>query len=231
MIDLNRPYTCDFCHKQFVQERTLITHVCETKRRHQMKNDPVVKQAFHSYTKIFQNLNPTKAHMIPSYQEFTASMMWPSLIKFHAWCQEQLVQECEQFVFWLLNRNVALHNWCDIRLYNEFLQELLISESAEQALKRSLKVVHDWHVNSQKSYSDFFESVNCNQLTQWIQQGKISAWLLYNCKTAENYFLRCTPEQLGIIQQTAPITKWKVKFLRLSDQVAEIKNVLQEAGL
>jgi hypothetical protein len=214
-----------------VQEHTLIQHVCEPKRRHQSAHDPHVKQAYHVYVQIWRELNPTRRHLTPTYQEFCVSHMWPTLVRFVSWCQEQLVQEFESFVCWLLKNNVRMVTWCDRHAYDEFLKDLLLTEPPEQALCRSLKLVHEWHVMSEKPYSEFFACVNVHQLTRWIQQGRMSAWLLYNCVTAEKYFVRCSPEQLDIIQQTAPITVWKVKFLRMATQVSGIKPTLNEAGM
>jgi hypothetical protein len=231
VIDLNRPHTCEFCKKSFAQERTLISHVCETKRRHQLKSDPQVRAAYETYAHMYQVLHPTRKGMSPTYPEFVSSSLWSTLVKFHHWCQEQLVQEPAAFVSWLLNQNVPPHAWCDRIRYDEFLKHLLMSEPALQALNRSLRVIHDWHLNTQRPYSEFFEHNNCNLITSWIQQGRISAWLLYNSVTAEKYFVRCTPEQLNLIQQIAPITSWKVKFLRNQTECDEIRLTLSEAGL
>jgi len=231
VIDLNKPHTCDFCKKSFALETTLLSHVCEPKRRHQSQNTPYVKTAYTAYKIVWKELNPRQVHHTPTYQEFCVSEMWPTLVRFASWCEEQLVQEFEQFVKYLTKQNVKMVAWCDVRVYEQFIQDLLITESAEQALCRSLMCVHVWHEHSQQPYSEFFAHVNTNQLLRWIQQGRISAWLLYNSVSAEAFFVRCSPEQLHMIQETYPITKWKVKFMRMQSHMQVIKSTLQEAGL
>jgi hypothetical protein len=79
--------------------------------------------------------------------------------------------------------------------------------------------------------TEFFACVNTNQCLSWIQQGRISPWLLYNCASAEKLFVRFSPEQLMQIAQHAPVTNWKVKFLRMGSDVDGIKMTLAEAGL
>jgi hypothetical protein len=231
VIDLNRPHTCEFCHKSFVQESTLVSHMCEPKRRHNLKQSPQVQQAYVIYTQISQQLNPRSKKLVPTYQEFSHSHMWSQLVRFVSWCEEQLVQEPEQFVRWLMQQHVKLDAWCDRKQYDEFLTVLLLSEPAEQALCRSLKTMHEWHINTQKPFTEFFACVNTHQCVSWISQGRMSAWLLYNCESAEKLFVRCTPEQLMHIAHHAPITKWKVKFLRLTSEVTHIKLTLAQAGL
>lgn len=231
VIDLNRPHTCEFCDKSFVHERSLLTHMCEPKRRHSLRQTPKVKQAYEIYVQVWQKLNPSRKSQCPTYQEFAHSAMWCQLVRFVTWCEEQLVQEMHQFVNWLMTEQVKLDAWCDVHKYAEFLKWLLVSESPEQALCRSLKLLHEWHMNTQKPFTDFFAQVNTHQCVTWIQQGQISPWLLYNCASAEKLFVRCSPEQLNMIAQLAPITAWKVKFLRMASDVDHIKCTLALAGL
>lgn len=231
VIDLNKPHTCSFCNKSFVHERTLLEHACEPKRRHQIRQTPRVQQAFAIYAQVSQQLMPSRRNLMPTYQEFSHSHMWPQLVRFVTWCEEQLVQEPEQYVKWCMQQNVKLDVWCDVIKYTEFLKVLLMTEHSEQALCRSLKLLQEWHINTQKPFTEFFTHVNTNQCVTWITQGRISPWLLYNCVSAEKLFVRCTPEQLMQIAQHAPITKWKVKFLRHTSEVELIKLTLAEAGL
>ena len=231
VIDLNKPHTCDFCKKSFVHERTLVEHACEPKRRHSLRQTPRVKQAFEIYAHVWKQLNPSRRSQIPTYQEFSNSHMWPQMVRFVTWCEEQLVQEISQFVNWLMKENIKLDAWCDAIKYAEFLKHMLLTEPPEQALCRSLKLLHEWHINTQKPMTEFFACVNTNQCLMWIQQGRISPWLLYNCASAEKLFVRCSPEQLMQIAQHAPVTNWKVKFLRMGADVDGIKITLAEAGL
>jgi predicted O-linked N-acetylglucosamine transferase (SPINDLY family) len=231
VIDLNQPHTCEFCHRSFSKESTLASHVCEQKRRHQNRNASYVKKAFWAYNKFYQQLNPAKRDQPRSYQEFCASQIYNVLIKFGSWCEENMVQEWASLVTWLINQNIKIDQWCELERYQQFLEELLTTESSEQALQRSFDTISKWSENTGRDWTCFFSTCNTNQVTQWIQQGRISAWLLYNCEGAGKFFERCTPEQLSIIQNVAPIRKWKIKFLRLKQEADVIHLTLKESGL
>lgn len=231
VIDLNKPHQCEFCKQTFAKEHTLIQHVCEPKRRHQSRDLPQVKQAFVYYHILHACLNPRLKHQPRTYAEFTQSGMWSQLVKFATWCEEQEAQEVEQFVSWLCDQNYVIHAWCDRIKYDEFLANLIKTESMEQAVCRSLKHIQTWHEASGHVMQEFFQRAHVSQICRWISQGKISGWLLYNSQSAVYFLERCSPEQLQIVQTHVPITFWKVKFLREKDQAEVVKLTLMEAGL
>lgn len=231
VIDLNKPHTCEFCKHTFAKEHTLIQHVCEPKRRHQSRDLPDVKQAFVCYQILHACLNPRLKNEPRTYAEFSQSGMYTQLVKFVNWCTEQEAQEINQFVKWLCDHNHMMHAWCDRIKYDQFLKELTQTEPVEQALCRSLKHIQAWHEASGHAIQEFFERAHVSQICRWITQGKISGWLLYNASSAVKFLERCSPEQLQIVQEHVPITFWKVKFLRQSDQAHVVQITLTEAGL
>lgn len=231
VIDLNKPFTCEFCKKSFTKEASLVSHMCEPKRRHQSRHMREVTAAYETYVQLQKILNPKKAHVIPTYQEFCHSTLWTTLVKFRTWCEEQLVQECAAYVVWLCDRNVRVDAWCDRMLYDEFLKDLLLSESAEQAVARSLTCMQQWAQHTGQDWRSFFEKAHPNQIIQWITTGRLTAWLVYNTQSAECFLQKCTPEQLQTVQRMWPPQQWRVRFLRQSEEAECIRSTLTQAGL
>lgn len=232
VIDLNRPHTCVFCHRSFAKESTLVSHVCEPKRRHQNQNVSYVKKAFLAWQLFHQSLTPSKTVVSNrTYQEFAASNVYTAFVKFGSWCEENHAQEFLSLVHWLLKENIKIDSWCDLNLYNKYLTDLIDTENCDQAVKRSLDTIKRWATDTNHAWTDFFHVVNVNVAVSWIVHGRISPWVLYNCDSAVTFLERCTPEQLAIIQNTASIKKWKVRFLRMKDDADIIRSTLQEAGL
>jgi hypothetical protein len=231
VIDLNKPHTCEFCKKTFTKETTLVSHVCEPKRRWQNQNVSYVKKALLAYNMFYSSLSPGKSVCKKSYQEFASSNYYSAFVKFGSWCEENQAQEWAQFTQWLLANNIKLDLWCDQIKYREFLDDLIDKEPAVQALSRSLQTITGWSQDTGRDWSKFFETAHPNVVVSWVSQGKISPWLLYNSDSAVKFLERCSQEQLHLIQQTASIKKWKVRFMRMKEDADIIRHTLQEAGL
>jgi len=231
-IDLNRPHFCTWCQKQFAKETTLVSHSCEPRRRNDAQHNPDVKLGYASYLLFNEFTTPKNTlRQHKSYQEFCASRHYGEFVRFGGWLIEQQVQEIETYVRWLLKEKVDFKKWSDVNAYKSFLSELLHDETPEMGLQRSLKTVQKWTEEQNQSLQDFWKLVSTNLATQWISQGKISPWMLYNCNSAVEFLERCNSEQLGIIQTVAPVKKWKVRLLRHKQQAELIKSVLTEAGM
>jgi hypothetical protein len=231
-IDLNRPHFCTWCQKAFAKEATLVSHSCEPRRRSEAQYNPDVKLGYASYLLFNEGTAPKNTTLkSKSYQEFCVSRHYTEFVRFGNWLIEQQVQEIETYVRWLLKQKADFKKWSDVLLYNSFLSELLHDETPEMGLQRSLRTVQKWTEEQDLPMQDFWIKVNPNLATRWISQGKISPWMLYNCNSAVEFFERCNPEQLYLIQTVAPVKKWKVRLLRYKQQADLIKSVLTEAGM
>jgi hypothetical protein len=230
-VDLNRPHHCGWCHRDFARESTLQSHVCEPRRRSEARHDPDVVLAFAAYNQFHAATAPVHQRTAKSYQEFCNSRHYVMFVKFGAWLREQVVQEPEKYVNWLLRNRVEFVQWCDVIKYQEFLAETLDHEPSQSALERSLRNITAWSEQNDITWTEFFHKVHPNVACAWIQQGKLSPWMLYNSDSAVALLERCSAEQLGLIQSVAPIHKWKVRFMRHKQEADSIRWVLQQAGI
>lgn len=230
VIDLNKPHTCEFCNKSFSREGTLVAHVCEPKRRHLVQKEPHVRRAHVAFQLFHNSITPNKMS-IKTYQEFSSSSLYGAFVKFGSWSLENQVQEFSCLVDYLLKNNIKVDRWCDLNIYKEYLSNLLDNEKSEQAIKRSLETIFNWGRDTGNDWTSFFKSCHPNVITNWFKDGRISPWLLYNAPSAVNYFERCSPEQLVLIQETASIRKWKVRFLRMKQESDAIQECLMAAGV
>jgi hypothetical protein len=231
VIDLNKPYTCEWCIKSFTKESTLFTHACEPKRRWDNQNQPPVKIGYAAYNLFYQWNSPDIVTNPKPYKEFSNSNLYTSFIRFGNWCVEQQVQEVEKYIRYLLKEKKKTTHWCDLNIYTEFLTEILRTETPESGLARTLKHIQKWSEEQNTDWKEFFKKVNTNVAVDWILQGRISPWMLYNCETAVDFFERCSEEQLILIQKIAPLKQWKVRLMRNKQDADLIKSVLSEAGM
>jgi hypothetical protein len=232
MIDLNKPHTCEWCLKSFAKESTLLNHVCEPKRRANNQYLPPVKIAYAAYNLFYEfNGPPGSKNKIRTYKEFSASNLYTLFVKFGEWVIENQIQEVEKYIVFCLKSKIKGPRWADLNTYNEFLSETLRSETPEDGLARTLKHIQRWSEDQGADWQDFFRKVNSNVAINWLIQGRISPWMLYNCESAIDLFGRCSDEQLMIIQKVAPMKQWTIRILRNKKQADLIKSVLTEAGM
>jgi len=231
-IDLNRPYICEWCQKNFARETTLVSHTCEPRRRWEAQHTRPVQIGFDAYQRFYEDLSPSHVKRCSkSYLEFAASQNYTSFVGFGHWAVEQNVQEVEQYVMYLLKNQVVFTHWADRIRYEQFITETLISESPEAGLSRSLKQITQWSEETGHDWQRFWLEVNSNIAVGWIVEGRISPWMLYNCDTAVSFLERLNSEQLQIIQKIAPVREWKTRILKNRRQADMIKQTLAEAGM
>jgi hypothetical protein len=230
VIDLNKPHVCDYCKKTFVREQSLMAHMCEPKRRHVEKDLPHVKLALRAYQMWWLSLNPTKL-IPPPVTQFQKSELYSAFVRVGAWSQEHQVQQFDAWVNWHIKNQTAVDAWCDTPSYLMYLKDLLLTESHEQAVDRSLKTITHWHQATGHAWQDVFRKCSPAQMCGWIQQGRVSAWVLYNAVSAVDFLNRCSPEQLQIIQSHAPMHLWKIRFLRMPTESQAVRHSLQLAGM
>ena len=231
-IDLNRPYICEWCQRNFTRETTLVSHTCEPRRRWEVQHTAPVKLGFASYQMFYEHTSPpsTQRHQ-KSYNEFSSSKYYTSFVKFGHWLIEQRVLEIERFVLHLLKSKITFTRWCDRELYQAFITDTLTSETPESGLARSLKQITQWSEETGHDWQRFWLEVNSNIAVGWIVEGRISPWMLYNCDTAVSFLERLNSEQLDMIQKIAPARKWKTRLIKNRMQADMIKQTLAEAGM
>ena len=66
--EIKTDYSCEFCNRKFVREKTLFTHICETKRRWLEKDKLGNRLGFQSFVQFYKK--HTSAKKTKTYDEF-----------------------------------------------------------------------------------------------------------------------------------------------------------------
>ena len=123
-----------------------------------------------------------------------------------------------------------MDQWCKEELYEKYALELILKESVETALERSVKTMMDWGEDKEARWQDYFNYASLNRATQDIKDGKISPWLILNCKTGKDMLGKFNDEQLQIVYVMNP-QHWALRFKRHVADVELVKEIVKEAGL
>ena len=89
----------------------------------------------------------------------------------------------------------------------------------------------DWGDEKDAPWRDYFKYASLNRAVMDIKDGKISPWLILNCKSGKEMMGRLNDEQLQIVYNIMDPNHWSLRFKRLPADVEMVKEVTKEARL
>ena len=224
-----QPFNCVHCGKAFMKEKTLVAHMCEQKRRALQKDEKRVQaglMAFNRFYQLTQNAKKPK-----SYEDFCKSAYYNAFVKFGSFLNNVAPLYPEKFIDFVIKSGVKLDHWCRDELYEKYLYEMVKVEPVEAAVQRTITTMMEWGDTSGAQWSHYFNYVNLNRAVHDIRNGKISAWVVLNCKSGKDMLSKFNDEQLSLIDPAFDIAYWIKHFKEKPADVALVKEICQGAGI
>ena len=226
---LDQPNQCVHCGCKFMKHSTLFSHMCENKRRAMQKDEKRVQvglMAYNRFYQITQNSRKTK-----TYEEFCKSSYYNAFVKFGSFINNVNPLYPERFVEYVIKSGVKLDHWSRDELYEKYLYETLKTEPVESAVQRSLQTMMEWGDRSQAQYNHYFKYVNHNRAVHDIRNGKISPWVILNCKSGKNMVENFNDEQLNLIAPALDVPYWIRHFKKTPADIELVKEICPEADI
>jgi len=225
-----QPFTCDYCNKGFMQEKTLFVHVCEQKRRALARSEKHVLLAFETFQKFYKQAQPNSKHE-KTYEDFCKSPYYNSFIKFGSFVSNVNPLYPERFINYIVTSGVKLDHWCRDELYEQYVRDLIRKESVETALQRSIQTMMDWADTHNSVWNHYFLYVSLSRACYDIKDGKISPWLILNSSSGKTMLNKFSDEQLEHIQGIIDPPFWVSKFKKMPSDVMLVKEVVKESNI
>ena len=225
-------YSCKYCNKEFKKESTLAAHLCEPKRRYQQQNETGVQLGFKAYLRFYE-LTQGSAKL-KTYEDFVASPYYMAFVKFGRHLVAIRCINTGSFIDWLLKNNKKIDYWTKDTMYSEWMREYLKKENVKDALERALKEMQDLADEDSRldgKFNDYFRRANANRICQHIANGRISAWIVFNCASGVEFLETLNEEQLGMIIEWIDPDYWQRKFTDYMADTEWTKHILKQAGL
>jgi len=225
-------YTCKFCGKSFSKETTLISHVCEKKRRAQQEKEVGVQLGLQAYLMFYQSTQAGTKNK--TYQDFAESPYYTAFVKFGRYCVSIKCINFASFTRWLLQNNKKLDYWCSDKLYEEWMAEYLKREPAQDALERAIKEITEYaedHPELKNGFRDYFRYANSNRICHHICSGRISPWVVFNCASGVEFVERLPANQVNLLLPWIDPTYWNGFFKDNPNDVQWARSILAAAGL
>lgn len=226
---VDQPFNCVHCGKSFMKESTLVTHVCEQKRRALQKDEKRVQAGFMAYNRFFQLTQNCKKSK--TYEEFCKTSYYNAFVKFGSFVNNVKPLYPDKFIDYVIKSGVKLDHWCRDELYEKYLYDMLKVEPADAAIQRSLSTMIEWGEREGAHFPHYFSYVNLNRAVHDIKNGKISCWLMLNCKSGKDMLSKLSDEQLELVAPALDMPYWVKKFKETPADVAFVKEVCKETGI
>jgi hypothetical protein len=221
-------FVCDFCNKQFQREQSLFKHMCETKRRVGDRDSAGNRIAFQCWLEFYKRNTNSKKNK--TYYEFAKSAYYLAFVKFGNYCVDINAINVARYLDWLLDNKIVIDKWTSDQTYEKYLIYYLRQEDPLDAIARSIETTIKMAEPENIKAGDVLRYANKNRICHMITQGKISAWLLYQSVSGLEFIESLDPGQQQLIFDYIDPEAWSLKFLRNRDSVAQVKELLKEAG-
>lgn len=222
-------YTCEYCDKSYVKESTLLAHMCEPKRRWLQKDEKRVQVGFYAFQRFYKLSAGHKNEK--TYEDFVKSSFYNAFVKFGSFVNNVRPLYPDKYVDYVVTSNVKLDHWCREEMYEKYANELIRKEGVETALERSIDTMVKWAEEKGSQYNHYFLYASTNKITWDIKDGKISPWLVLNCKTGKEALGKFNDEQLNMLTVVLDPKHWAIRFKRQPKDVQLVKDVAKQAGL
>jgi hypothetical protein len=222
-------FTCQYCNKGFMQEKTLFVHVCEQKRRALAKTERHVVLGFDTYNKFYKTTQNAKGDK--TYEEFARSPYYNAFVKFGSFVSNVNPLYPDKFIYYVVTSGVKLDHWCRDELYEKYVLDLIKTEPVEVALERSIKHMMEWAEIQGSVWNHYFLYVSLSRATYDIKDGKVSPWLVLNSANGKAMLKKMGDDQLMAINSVMDVPFWLNKFKRLSTDTELVKQVVKESNI
>jgi len=226
----SKPYVCEYCNTGYSREKTLAVHMCEKKRRHLQKNEKRVTLGFYAFNQFYKLSAGAKKEK--TYEDFCNSPYYNAFVKFGSFINNVRPLYPERYIDHVVTSGVKLDHWCKDELYEKYAIDLIRKEGVETALERSVTTMMEWaDENEPAPWNHYFQHVSLNRAVWHIKDGKISPWLMLNCKTGKDMLSKFNDEQLGMIYHVLDPEHWAMRFKRQPKDVDLVREIVKESNL
>ena len=203
--------------------------MCEPKRRWLQQDEKRVQVGFYAFQRFYKLSAGHKKEKV--YEDFVKSSFYNAFVKFGSFVNNVRPLYPDKYIDYVVTSNVKLDHWCRNELYEKYANDLIRKEGVETALERSIATMESWAKEKDSAYNHYFLYASSNRLTWDIKDGKISPWLVLNCKSGKQALSSLNEEQLSMLGSVLDPSHWAMRFKRQTRDVELVKTIAAKAQL
>lgn len=220
-------HTCPYCGAGYSRESTLISHMCEKKRRVLAKDEVPVRLGFASY-RAFHKWAYRKD---TTYEDFMKSSLYGEFVRFGRYLMDLKISQPIDYAEYLIKHQIPLKDWCRDSQYLQYRDVKLKNMTIEDGITASLEAIAAWAQEGNREWRDFYREVHPNVALEMIVSGKITPMFLHCSSGKDALFCRFTEEQRKILDGVVNWATLRVKVMRHPVDVEWATTLLKEAGM
>lgn len=221
-------HRCRWCDREFRRESSLSVHVCEPKRRQQERDEVGVQLGLQAYLRFYEITQGSAR--LKTFDDFAASAYYRAFVRFGRHCQAIRAINVPRFTDWVIRQNKKVDHWCHDAVYAEYLLEHTRAENVSDALARAIEHAMTWSETHQYPAHDYLRFGNDNAICHAVTTGRITAWVLYNSDSGQEFLGRVNSEQVGMIWNWIDSDIWQRRFRDYPADAAYAREILTQAG-
>ena len=206
-----------------------MVHMCEQKRRALQKGEKRVQLGYIAFNQFYKLSAGAKKDK--TYEEFCKSSYYNAFVKFGSFLSNVKPLYPEKYINYVVTSGVKLDQWCREEMYETYAVDLIKKEGVETALERSVMTMMEWAEENNSVWNHYFNYVSLNKAVWNIRDGKISPWLVLNCKSGKELLGKFNDEQLSMIYNIVDPQHWAMRFKKQPTDVQLVKDVAKESNL
>ena len=223
-------YNCKYCKKAFIKETTLMSHMCETKRRVVSKDEKQNRIAYQLWVQ-YRRLSMANVKKDKPYEEFAANQYFTGFMALSKRIIDLNIKQPEDFLKFLVMNSVKMYDWTKDFVYETYIKHQTSTETVDRAIERSILHMKDWGDNTSNSWQEYFIKVPTIVAMMDIKMGRISPWCTFATDQGSRLIDRLEPGQIDALIDYIEPTKWKVRVKRHAQDASWVQDVFNKAEI
>ena len=223
-------YKCKYCNKDFVRETTLMSHLCEKKRRMIDKDLKQNRIAYQSWL-IFRKLSIANVKNDKPYDDFIDNRYYTDFMKLAKHIIDLHLDKPDEFVKFIIMQSIKMNDWCKAVVYETYVKDRTKKETVERAIERSLLNMKAWAEKTGHEWNEYFIKVSTSEAVQDIRMGRMSPWCNFATDQGSRLIDRLEPGQQQVLIDYIDPIPWRTRIMREQKNATWVQQTFNEAGI
>lgn len=220
-------YECKHCKKKFFKEGAFIKHECTSMLRSREIQTALGQQAYGLY-KVWLEKQRRKP---PPPEGFIASTYYSSMIKFAQWTRETGIPDPEKYVELMINNKISPALWRRGEAYQIFLEYSDRKSDPYEQMNNTIETILTLAEGLEIKPSEVFGKFTSGEITELIQQKRLSPWLLFCSKSFKEWTSHLHESDRRALMKNIGIDYWSTKLEKAPEVVKNGKLIAEELGI